>query len=300
MPAGRRYVVSSCVWITAKPKELAEMRKILGENEYRARTGVFTGGANAVYWLNIMNARGNYVEITNVVKRAKRKVPNVHTFIEKDYVFPMVKGSDVKKWNVSYDTYILCTHTGKTKVWPVSKAELEEKYLRTFLYLKSFERELNNRKGFAGWEKEIQNEEFHAILRIGAYTFSKYKVVWRYIASEFVCAVISSVDDPFLGDKMLIPNEKIMYISTEDEMEAYYLCGVLSSGIVANCVKSYMNPTSISTHVLNKLNIPVYNPENEKHGLIANICKEGHRYEDIAACYRKNRRYCERNVWNII
>lgn len=272
------------VWITARQEELAGMRQLLGENQYRARTGVFTGGANAVYWLNILNTQGNYVDITNVVERAKRKVPKVHAFLEKDYIFPMVKGSNVKRWNVSYDTYLLCAHTEETKMWPVPKTQLQEKYPKTFLYLKSFEEELNNRKGFAGWEKEIQHQEFHAILRVGAYTFSKYKVVWRYIASEFICAVISSVDDPFLGDKMLIPNEKIMYISTDDEMEAYYLCGILSSGMVANCIKSYMNPTSISTHVLNKLNIPVYNPENEKHGLIANLCKEGHGRKDIVSC----------------
>ena len=62
------------VWITARQEELAGMRQLLGENQYRARTGVFTGGANAVYWLNILNTQGNYVDITNVVERAKRKV----------------------------------------------------------------------------------------------------------------------------------------------------------------------------------------------------------------------------------
>ena len=92
-------------------------------------------------------------------------------------------------------------------------------------------------KGFAGWEKEIQEKEFHAILRIGEYTFSKYKVVWKYIASEFICAVISTVNDEFLGEKLIIPNEKIMYISTDNEQEAYYICGILSSTVVANCVK---------------------------------------------------------------
>ena len=72
-----------------------------------------------------------------------------------------------------------------------------------------------------------------------------------------------------------------MYVSTDDENEAYYLCGVLSSTMVANCVKSYMNPTSISAHVLNKLNIPTYNHDDEKHREIAKICKEGHGKSDI-------------------
>ncbi len=124
-------------------------------------------------------------------------------------------------------------------------------------------------------------------MRIGDYTFSKYKVIWKYIASEFICAVISSVDDKFLGEKLILPNEKIMYISTEDETEAYYLCGILSSTIVAECVKSYMNPTSISAHGLNKLNIPPYDSNNYTHREIAALCKAGHGKDNIAEYVEK-------------
>ena len=72
-----------------------------------------------------------------------------------------------------------------------------------------------------------------------------------------------------------------MYVSFDNEEEAYYLCGVLSSTLVAECVKSYMNPTSISAHVLNKLNIPKYDSNNKIHNEISKICKDGHRKEDI-------------------
>ena len=119
-------------------------------------------------------------------------------------------------------------------------------------------------------------------MRVGAYTFSPYKVVWRYIASEFICAVISSVDDPWLGERLLLPNEKLMYVSTEDEGEAYYLCGLLSSAPVAGCVKSYMTPISISAHVLNKLYIPPYDRSDPLHAEIARVCKAGHEAEDPA------------------
>ena len=91
-----------------------------------------------------------------------------------------------------------------------------------------------------------------------------------------------SADDPWLGERLLLPNEKIMYVGTEDEGEAYYLCGLLSSAPVAACVKSYMTPTSISAHVLNKLYIPSYDPEDPLHTEISLACKEGHQAEDIA------------------
>ena len=78
-----------------------------------------------------------------------------------------------------------------------------------------------------------------------------------------------------------------MYISTDNETEAYYLCGMLSSTIVAECVKSYMNPTSISAHVLNKLNIPSYDKNNTLHKDIANLCKAGHGEDEISEYIEK-------------
>lgn len=264
------------IWLTADKNNLKIMSRMLGSNQYKARTGVFTGGANAVYWLNILADNENNITIKNIVERAKRKVEQINMDIEKEFVYPMLKGSNVHKWNTTYDTYLLCTHSAETKMWPVSQKILKEKYPKTYKYLVNFKGDLNSRKGFAGWEKEIQKQEFHSILRVGEYTFSPYKVIWKYIASEFVCAVIDNVTDPYLGEKMLLPNEKIMYVSFQNELEAYYLCGVLSSTPISNCVKSYMNPTSISAHVLNKLNIPSFDLNNEDHLRIANICKEGH------------------------
>ena len=306
MPADKKDITS--LWITAAKSRLYNMKKLLGTNEYRARTGVFTGGANAVYWLQVNAVTASCVKVstddcvsvptddcvnvptddcitvTNIVERAKRKAERVTAEIESTYVYPMLRGSNVRKWGISYDTYLLCPHTRETKMWPVSQKDMQLTSPKTLDYLYHFKGELDSRNGFAGWEKEIQQQEFHAVLRVGEYTFARYKVVWKYIAQEFVCAVISTVRDKYLGEKLLLPNEKIMYVGTDNEMEAYYLCGILSSTQVAECVKSYMNPTSISAHVLNKLNIPRYDAANELHVEIARICREGHdcvRHEEM-------------------
>ena len=270
------------IWVTVPRSASKIVDKILGTNRYNARTGVFTGGANAVYWLHILNRNNDgSVTVSNIVNRAKRKVDAISAALEPTYIFPLVQGSNLKKWHVDYASYILCPHTAETKMRPVSEENLAKETPGTLRYLSSFKTELDARKGFAGWEKEIQNHFFYAILRVGKYTFSKYKVAWRYIAQSFTTAVISSVDDKYLGHKMLIPNEKIMYVSTNCEEEAYYLCGVLSSSLVCYCVKSYMNPTSISAHVLKKLHIPDFDANNPYHMRISEICKEGHHTADL-------------------
>lgn len=276
MPAVAEECTS--LWINAPEDEMKMMKQVLGSNSYRARTGVFTGGANGVYWLRIHDRDNNsgLVRVSNIVERAKRRVAQADTWLEPQYLFPMIKGSNVRRWNVSYDTYLLCPHTAESRMWPVPGEALRDVCPASYEYLKSFREELDGRKGFAGWEKEIQRQEFHAVLRVGSYTFSKYKVVWKYIATEFVCAVVGEAKDPYLGRKVCLPNEKVMYVSTNDETEAYYLCGILSSSVIADCVKGYMSPTCISAHVLDKLNIPTYDARDERHLEIARLCRQGH------------------------
>lgn len=275
MPSVKTDITS--LWITGYKEALEAVDNVLGENEYKARTGLFTGGANAVYWIDIVKKLDNgNVVIRNITERAKRKVENVEVEIESDLIYPLVKGSSISKWNIDKSIYILCPHTKLTKMKPIDKEEMKKSYPLTYNYLSRFRKELDERKGFVGWEKENQKENFHTILRIGEYTFSKYKVVWKYIASEFIVSVMSTIEDKYIGEKMLMPNEKVMYISTENEQEAYYLCGVLSSSPISYCVKSYMNPTSISAHVLEKLKISKYCPDNKVHNEIAELCKLGH------------------------
>ncbi len=280
MPASSEDITSP--WITAENAQLDAFSNILGQNQYKARTGVFTGGANAVYWLNITGQVDGLVRVGNITRRAKRKAPSVQALLEPDHIYPLVLGRNVQQWHFTCEGYILCPHTAQTSLWPVPGSELAKTCPNTYTYLSSFREELDQRKGFASWEKEIQKKEFHAILKVGPYTFSKYKVVWRYIASRFLCAVISTVNDPWLGQKMALPNEKIMYVSTDCRDEAYFLCGLLSSTPVAQCVQSYMNPTSISAHVLGRLRLPDFDSQNPDHLLIAQLCHQGHQTENKA------------------
>lgn len=278
-PSVREDITSP--WSTAEPEHTDSYRNVLGSNSYRARTGVFTGGANAVYYLDINSCDGELVSVTNITDRAKRSAGQYAAALEKDYIYPLLRGRDVSRWKASYDTYILCPHTADTRMLPVSQDRLRTSAPLTMSYLEHFRPELDGRKGFAGWERKIQEREFHAILRVGEYTFSPYKVVWRYIADDFICAVTGCADDVYLGRKIILPNEKLMFISAGSEDEAYYLCGLLSSTPVSRCVRSFMSGTSISAHVLDKLYIPAFDPSDKRHTDISKLCRDGHDNGDI-------------------
>lgn len=277
------------LWVNAPAEAMEAVEAVLGSNGYKARAGVFTGGANAVYWLKILGrGAGDVLRVTNLPGRARRRTETVEREIEAAHLYPLVQGHDIARWRVDTGKYILCPHTAESKLWPVEEERLRAEMPLTYDYLCAFRAVLDERRGFAGWEKELRQAGFYAVLRLGDYTFGRYKVAWRYIAQSFVTAVIEEREDKYLGRKLPLPNEKVMYVATEDRGEAYYLCGVLSSLPVSYCVGCYMNPTSISAHVLGKLHIPAYDPEDPLHCKISALCEAGHRETDPEALARIN------------
>jgi hypothetical protein len=274
-------------WITLPQKYCKIVDKLLGKSYYKARTGVFTGGANAVFWVNILESTSDYVKIQNETKKAKKKVEECICKIEKDYVYPLLTGSELFFWDYQYSKYIICPHSAETKIYPISINKIKKSTPETFKYLNKFKDFLQNRKGFAGWERHILENDFHAIQRIGEYTFERYKVGWRYISRRFIVCVIDIANDKHVGSKIIIPNEKIIYVGLSDKGEAYYLCGILSSDFIRMTVESFMVETQIGPHVLDKLNIPKFDPHNPLHREISSVCEEGHQLENKTACLQR-------------
>lgn len=261
------------MWLNTTKEKLREAQLVLGQNNYRARTGVFTGGANAVYWIRILKQLENgNILIENVVERAKRKAPKVQFEIEKGLVYELCRGSELGKESKE-KIYIICPHTITTKMKAIDLKIMEKEYPLTLKYLTQFKNILNDRRGFASWEKSNQKDSFYAIQRIGEYTFKKYKVAWKYISKKFEVFLINNSDNEILENKLILPSEKIMYVALEDKDEANYLAGILNSKVVKETVESFMTETSISTHVLDKLKIEDYDKNNEIHKAIANNFK---------------------------
>lgn len=80
-------------------------------------------------------------------------------------------------------------------------------------------------------------------------------------------AVTVSNDD----NRMLIPDHNLLMVPLENEMEAYYLSGVLNADIISWFANAYV-AWFISGHILERINIPQYCKNNE----IAILSKEAH------------------------
>jgi hypothetical protein len=103
-------------WITVKKEIHSNLSKYLGKSAYKARTGVFTGGANAIYWMRILSSpTKSSIEVENITERAKNKMKQVNAKVEKQFVYPLITGSEISFWNYKYSKYILLPHTKEPK-----------------------------------------------------------------------------------------------------------------------------------------------------------------------------------------
>jgi type II restriction/modification system DNA methylase subunit YeeA len=283
-------------WMQTTPKAKDVVRILFsGTQYYEAHEGVNVA-LNQVYYVQVKGKTpDSKLIITNPPEPGqKKKVKQVEAIVEPDLVYPLLRGRDIKRWYAEYkDRYAIMPHEPRTAN-PIPESEMRIKFPLTYQYLNTYRNELENRSIHKLWGK---GNPYYAVYDIGIYTFAPYKVVWKNIAgeisgkAEFSCAVIGDYEDKFLGRKILIPNVKLMLVPLESEDEAHYLCGVLNSTFVRAIVASYVIETGISTHILDTIKPPRYNPNNVLHKKIASLSRRAH---GLAKCIYAEKKpdYC--------
>ena len=268
-------------WLTGKPKAIKAVKTILGQSDYVAHEGVNTGGANGVFWVDIINRRPDGpVIISNITEGAKRKVENVQAAIEPDLLYPLLRGRDVKRWCAESSAHILMVQD-PDKRCGIDEDEMKTNYPKTYLYLKRFEATLRERKSRGVSDMVEGGAPFYTMFAVGDYTFAPYKVVWRYIATEFTCAVTAHREEENLGKKLIIPDHRLMIVPLMTEEEAYYLCTMLNSNPARFLVQNYIVETQISTHALRHVRIPKFNPADKVHQELAGLSQNAHYATEI-------------------
>jgi len=221
-------------WLTAHPKAIKAVRKVLGKSDYEAHEGVNTGGANAVYWVNIvLKHPDGLVVVRNITEGAKVKVDEVTEPIEPDLLYPLLRGRDVQRWKAEPSAWILMVQDpeerrGYDEEW------LQENCPRTYGYLKRFEEVLRERRSRGISDMLKKGAPFYTMFAVGTYTFAPWKVVWPNIASALNAAVVASSEG-----KVVVPQHIVTLVACETEDEAHYICALINSSSANFTARAY-------------------------------------------------------------
>jgi len=261
-------------WISGRKRALSAVRKALGESPYRAREGVNSGGANAVYWLDIITQEPEgLVVISNIIKGAKRKVEKIKARVEPDLIYPLLHNRDLDRWQATPSAWQFITHRPGAGLKAIPERDMERQYPRTYQYFKRFEETVRTRSVYRRYFTE--EDPFYSMFNVGDYTFAKHKVVWRIMASEIAAAVIGCK-----GSKPITPQNIIALVPTESSQEANYVCAVVNSAPFNFAVQAYSQrggKSFASPHVLEHVRVPAFSLDDPAHRRLAALSREAHK-----------------------
>lgn len=259
-------------WITGKARALKAVRRVIGQSDYKAREGANTGGANAVYWLEVITRRPDgMVVVSNITKGAKRKVEQVMAALEPDLLYPLLRGRDVARWRAEPSAYILVVQD-PVRRRGIAEDELKMRLPKTYRYLKQFEDILRTRSGYRRYFRET--DPFYSMFNVGEYTFAPYKVVWARIGSSMTAAVVGTSDG-----KSIIPQETITLVAFDTPTETHYVCAMVNSTPFNFAAQSYSQKGGKSfgtPSILENIRVPCYEPDDATHRALAALSQRTH------------------------
>jgi len=263
-------------WMLCTERSYEGIKKIIKKSDYKGHEGVNTA-LNGVYWLNIISPQPKGVLVENIFE-GKKTVKKIIDTLENDHVYPLLRGRDVKRWETNSVLYILVPHDDKTGK-PIDEHALKVNTPKTHAFLYKFKKDLEGRSLYKLWGK---NDPFYALYGIGAYSFSRYKVVWKDISGKISAkgdfggaAVVKITDDQYFGLKPIIPDTTIMSIECNGEDEAYYISAIMNS-IYTRFIAMGYSVLHVRTHILKYIGIEKYDLNNSNHINLSFLAKEAH------------------------
>ena len=242
------------------------VKKVLGQSAYEAHEGVNSGGANAVYWFEILKDHGDgTVTARNLTQTAKRKIESVQVHLEKDILLPMLRIQDISAFRADPKIYFLFVQDPKTRRG-IDELIFKQDYPLAYKWLCSHRSVLAKRSSQA-IKTLMKKHAFYSIFAVGEYTLGTWKVLWSAVDTKLEAVVVSKHEK-----RPVICQHIITLIALEDETEAHFVCGVLNSTPFRFAVSCFSQPGSKSfgtPSILEKARIPKYDKDIKLHREIA-------------------------------
>ncbi|MGH3851403.1 MAG: hypothetical protein ACRDRT_17215, partial [Pseudonocardiaceae bacterium] len=220
----------------------------------RARGGVNTGGANSIFHVRVLGASRSGITIENMVSRkAVGDVDTIRAVVEPDFVWPLLRGRQIKRWCVDAGDHIIVPHDPSDLRRVVHPDGLRSKNPRTWRYLQHFEAQLRDRKELARW-----GGEWYTVFRIGPYTAGCWRVVWPHSSGQNLRAAVVAPDNP------MVPDQKVVLLACDTEGEALFYCALLNSEPVRQLIRG-TSGMDASPNIVKRVAMPEVNIDDPRH-----------------------------------
>jgi len=247
-----------------------------GPSDYRAYLGANTGGANGVYWFELvgLSSRGT-VRVRNLAECGRAKLGSAVHELEPDLLYPLLRWGDVGSFRAQASAWILLVQDPDRRTG-IDQKLLQARWPRTFAYLCRHEQILRKRAALRRYQ---QGRPFYSMYNVGPYTLAPVKVLWRRMDRHIRAAVVEPVEFGPFGSRPVVPQETCVLIPCQCADEAHYLCALLNSSPVGRMVEacSVRGGKSFGTPaILQVLGLRRFDTGRSVHRELAALSRQAH------------------------
>jgi tRNA1(Val) A37 N6-methylase TrmN6 len=252
---------------------------------YTAHLGANSGGANGVYWVEVLGEAPGGLLVRNIAAKGKHPIDVVEAVIEPGLLYPLLRWGGVGRYRATPGGCILLAQDPATRAG-IEEAVMRARWPRTLAYLERFRDLLAARAAFRRYQ---HGGPFYSMYNVGPYTTAPVKVVWRRMDRRINAAVVETLwCSPHPGPlpegegtvaRPVIPQETCVLVACDSTDEAHYLCAMLNSAAVnalaaAHSVrggKSFGTPGMLAF-----LRIRRFRPDHQRHRQLAALGRQAH------------------------
>ena len=272
--------------ITDKEEDFFLFKKIAGESAYIGREGIEFYPQELLLFKKAKEEPAppakNCVYVENIqVRGSIYKIPKDTVELEKEFLFPLVKGPKIEKFKHMYsDIVVPFPYDKSNPKKPINKGVLSKKTPKLFNYYLRNKETIEQQTEFSDRIRGGDAGDFYGLARVGSYSFADYYVSFRDNTKWRACVTSSSVT--FWGEKKrtVFQNHAVSMCEDIDgnfinEDEAHYICSILNAPIVEKYI--IQSSDSRSFKIRPPVKIPKFEPKNFKHMQLSALSKNLHK-----------------------
>lgn len=213
-------------------------------------------------------------------KKSKHNVPPQTVPLEKIFLHPLIKGTNIGRFKISELEYIVpFPYDSSNPKVPLNFSELNQQSRFLASYFRRNQNVLEKQTDYSNKIIGDEGAPYYALARVGKYSYATYHVAFRD-NSKWVATVTKPIDTEWGGVRRPLFQNHAVSICEDlngdfiSEDEAHYVCAIFNAPIVQKFILNTSDSRSFK--IRPEIKVPKYDNHNELHLQLSQLSKEAH------------------------
>ena len=281
--AGQIIPKNTAFTFARNQSELDGFSLVTGRCEYIGREGCeFYPQELMLFRFDSIGPRPGMVWLYNMqTPKAKYKIQRQRVLLETRYLFPLVKGPEIGRYQHNYSGLIVAfPYTEANPLRPVSMDVLREESPLLLAHYQKFREIIEQQTQFSDKIRGENPGEFYGVARTGPYTFAQVRVAYRDNTAWQSVVVDEAVMPWGERKRFVLQNHAVSMCERQadnsfvDANEAHFVCAILNTLIVDRFINATSDNRSFK--IRPPVFVPLFDPFDDRHQQLAAYSREAH------------------------